>query len=537
MSTTKSIINRNLKVLAIFFSMFQVAIIPLDIIITYLFTNIMDFVVSGKVDKTKEFAIFGFICIIIKLFVQLIGNSLFKKKISKRIHTCKVCILELLLDNPTHKLFCSDHGSITENLNDDLDSVVKLYTEAYPAIISSVIKIACFGSYLLFSNWIVCLSLVFISLLQLLPPLVVKKYLKENYDNCRNVESDITNHIIEAIDGFEVIKLYDLKYWWMNKMHHYHKEYLYVGKKTEATSTIQHSMYSMINNILTFGTYILLGLYTIWGICSLSNAWLGIYASRYLYDSVKVLSEKIPTIVIARTAENRLGVWDINDRLSSEEGAKSGSIKLQNVTLSYNNCCVFDDVNCEFDLNKKYLIKGSNGIGKTALFNLLSGLLLPTKGYVTIDEKQPRNFNSNVFPKNLFYIPQNIPDFNFDIKKIVETLRYNEYSTFIEILDRFEINYTSIAKKTFSELSGGERKKIVLSLAFSINPKIILLDEPSNSLDKTGIKVLRGLLNDKKGTVFIISHDNNYDNVVDLRCVVKDKGVYYEQQKFVEECL
>lgn len=54
-------------------------------------------------------------------------------------------------------------------------------------------------------------SLLVISVLQLIPPIIVKKHMQINYEDCRKIEAKITDHMIEAVDGFETIKLYDLK--------------------------------------------------------------------------------------------------------------------------------------------------------------------------------------------------------------------------------------------------------------------------------------------------------------------------------------
>ena len=50
-----------------------------------------------------------------------------------------------------------------------------------------------------------------------------------NYDQSRDIEAKITNHVVEAVDGFEIIKLYGLKRWWQTRLADYHKVYLSVG--------------------------------------------------------------------------------------------------------------------------------------------------------------------------------------------------------------------------------------------------------------------------------------------------------------------
>ena len=79
------------------------------------------------------------------------------------------------------------------------------------------------------------------SLIQLIPPMIVKKYMQINYDQCEEVEAEITDHIIELVNGFEIIKMYDLKEWWQQKMSRYHKKYIRVGRKTCCRTKIYES--------------------------------------------------------------------------------------------------------------------------------------------------------------------------------------------------------------------------------------------------------------------------------------------------------
>jgi len=75
------------------------------------------------------------------------------------------------------------------------------------------------------------------------------------------------------------------------------------------------------------------------------------------------------------------------------------------------------------------------------------------------------------------------------------------------------------------ELSGGERKKVFLSIAFAINPPVLLLDEPTNSLDEGGKKILWSLLKERNGGAVVISHENIFDELAEKIFVIEKGGI------------
>ena len=156
-------------------------------------------------------------------------------------------------------------------------------------------------------------------------------------------------------------------------------------------------------------------------------------------------------------------------------------IIIKNVLLfsTKENKNLIDIPDLQFDKNSISVIMGPNGSGKTLLLNLLQGLILPNSGLIEFNPqiKNYKNFISIMMQKPTFLrrtTQQNIQfvlDLNNNKTKI----------SFLEVLERFDL----VPQKNIlaNKLSGGEKQRLSLALAISINSKILLLDEPTANAD------------------------------------------------------
>ena len=156
-------------------------------------------------------------------------------------------------------------------------------------------------------------------------------------------------------------------------------------------------------------------------------------------------------------------------------------IIIKNVLLvsTKENKNLIDIPDLQFDKNSISVIMGHNGSGKTLLLNLLQGLITPNSGSIRFNPqiKNCKNFISIMMQKPTFLrrtTQQNI-QFILDLNKNKTRM------SFLEVLERFDL----VAQKNIlaNKLSGGEKQRLSLALATSINSRILLLDEPTANAD------------------------------------------------------
>ena len=222
-------------------------------------------------------------------------------------------------------------------------------------------------------------------------------------------------------------------------------------------------------------------------------------------------------------------------------------IEVKNLDFAYSGQTVLEDVNLTVREKDFIAVIGPNGGGKTTLLKLLLGLLTPMKGTVCVDGKSPQEASPCIG-----YVPQDVhTNSSFPITAIDVVLmgkldpkkRLSRRSAAnrrdaLAALDRMEM--VPFSDKKIGMLSGGQRQRVFIARALVARPKLLLLDEPTASIDTKGqaefYRLLRELNQDI--TVLVVSHDllviSRY--VKSVACVNK-KLYYHDQAEITDEML
>jgi len=207
-------------------------------------------------------------------------------------------------------------------------------------------------------------------------------------------------------------------------------------------------------------------------------------------------------------------------------------IKCQGIEKKFNENIVLGGLDLHVPENRISLLVGTNGCGKSTLLKIIASLVKEDKGEIYFSGKN-KNSNPTQYKKDLSYLPQEINIFDQmtirDIEDFYLSIN-NILNPNIVLRDIFKIN--TFDNKTFSSLSGGMKQKFMLSLIFMKNPKIIILDEPFNSLDIKAINDLTDYLVSLKRqkTILIASHYfNKLESLVD-KLFIMDEGIIVQEE-------
>ena len=192
------------------------------------------------------------------------------------------------------------------------------------------------------------------------------------------------------------------------------------------------------------------------------------------------------------------------------------TININNLSKKYKNTLAVKGINFKINRGSTIGLLGPNGCGKSTTIGMLLGLIKPTSGEIIINNQNVENNRTNLLQKMNFISPyielpkkltieENLKVFG--MMYCVENLE----SKIAELIDK--LNLSEFKKRKTGELSSGQKNRVSLAKALINDPEILLLDEPTASLDPDIGDYVRGIIedyaSDNKKTILIASHNMN----------------------------
>jgi iron complex transport system ATP-binding protein len=214
------------------------------------------------------------------------------------------------------------------------------------------------------------------------------------------------------------------------------------------------------------------------------------------------------------------------------------AIRMNQVTFSYSNGAVLRNVDLCVEKGEMVGLIGPNGAGKTTLIRLLSGILGARQGDIQLDGIDTRRLKRLAIAREVAVVPQqfDVP-FAYRVEDVVMLGRtpfvkpwrdfsQNDRDVVLQTMDA--VGISRLAARCFTELSGGERQKVVLAMALAQETGLLLLDEPTAHLDISHqvemLELLAGINREKGLTILAAMHDLNLASAYFQRLVLLKGG-------------
>lgn len=196
-------------------------------------------------------------------------------------------------------------------------------------------------------------------------------------------------------------------------------------------------------------------------------------------------------------------------------------LEVNNITKRFGEKLLVDDFSYTFKKGEKIGIVGRNGIGKSTLLNMLTGALKPDMGHIQVGQTVQFGYYTQGG------LPQKEDKRVIDIiKEVAEVVKMqdgreisaSQFLTYFQFEPTTQYNY-------FSNLSGGERRRLYLLRTLMANPNFLILDEPTNDLDVYTLMLLEDFLRHYQGCLLMVSHDRSFlDHLADHLFVFEGEG-------------
>lgn len=217
-------------------------------------------------------------------------------------------------------------------------------------------------------------------------------------------------------------------------------------------------------------------------------------------------------------------------------------LKINNISFSYRqDKKILDDISLDVNQGDVLGILGINGAGKTTFIKCINNIFSPDSGTVKVNGKDISSMTPKEIAQLIAYVPQyNGTFFNINVLDTVMMGRlpyagrsYSKKDREIVYNILEKMNLEKFAFRSIHEMSGGERQRVFIARALAQQPKIIILDEPTSSLDLHNqlfiLKIIEDLAKRDNLTIIMIIHDLNLASMFCSKLVMLKEGKIFAQ--------
>jgi ATP-binding cassette subfamily B protein len=375
---------------------------------------------------------------------------------------------------------------------------------------------------------------------------VVRDHLRHGFEKVDRIWSEITNVLADTIPGIRVVKAFAQEQREVRRFREANQRNLDVNDRVNTV----WALFSPTVTLLTEIGLLIVWIYGIWQV-SRHEITVGVLAAFLAYIGRFYTRLDSMSRIVSATQKAAAGakrIFDILDHVSSVPEARNpvpvgrlnGHIELRDVGFRYGNRSVIHGLNLSIETGAMVGLVGHSGSGKSTLINLICRFYDVSEGAVLVDGIDIRTMGISQYRRNiglvlqepfLFFgtIAENIaygkPDATRE--EIVAAARAAHAHEFIL---RLPHGYDSLVGERGQALSGGERQRISIARALLIDPRILILDEATSSVDTTTEKEIQKALDNlvRGRTTIAIAHRLSTLRKAD-RLVVLDRGRIVEQ--------
>lgn len=430
---------------------------------------------------------------------------------------------------------------VTRNVS-DIETLSNVFSEGIAALIGDLLQLIFLMGFMFYLDW--KLTLVSLSTLPLLifSTYIFKEKIKVTFNEVRNAVSNLNSFVQEHVTGMNIVQIFNAEKREMDKFEEINGEH----RKAHIRSVLYYSIYFPVAEIIQAIAIGMAVWYGARGILVDTSAGPGVIIAFIMYIQmffrpIRMIADRFNTLQMGIVSSNRIfDLLDNNEHMADEgdyapEGIK-GEVEFKKVWFAYNEEeYVLKDISFKVNEGETIALVGATGAGKSSVINLLSRFYEINKGEILIDGVDLKEYDLGalrshigVVQQDVFLysdtIRQNITLGNPDItdEKIAEAA---DLVGVKKIIDRLPNGYDYNVMERGSTLSVGQRQLISFVRAMVYDPKIIVLDEATSSVDTETEELIQNAIEVlmKGRTSIVIAHRLSTIQGAD-KIIVLDKG-------------
>jgi ATP-binding cassette subfamily B multidrug efflux pump len=430
---------------------------------------------------------------------------------------------------------------VTRNVS-DIETLANVFSEGIAALIGDLLQLVFLMGFMLYIDW--KLTLVSLSTLPLLifSTYIFKEKIKVTFNQVRNAVSNLNSYVQEHVTGMNIVQIFNAEEREFDKF----KEINALHRKAHIRSVLYYAIYFPVAEIIQA---IAIGMAVWYGARSILisiDAGPGTIIAFIMYIQmffrpIRMIADRFNTLQMGIVSSNRIFDLLDNDEHIDDSGTYApeeikGNIDFEKVWFAYNDeNYVLKDISFQVKEGETVALVGATGAGKSSVINLLSRFYDINKGQIALDGLDLKEFDLAALRKNIGVVLQ-------DVFLFSDTIRYNitlgnpeitddkidqaaELVGAKKFIDRLPGKYDYNVMERGSTLSVGQRQMISFVRAMVYDPKIIVLDEATSSVDSETEALIQNAIEVmmKGRTSIVIAHRLSTIQNAD-RIIVLDKG-------------
>jgi ATP-binding cassette, subfamily B, multidrug efflux pump len=434
---------------------------------------------------------------------------------------------------------------VTRNIS-DVETLADVFSEGFAGIVADTLQLIFIVGVMLFIDW--RLALISLSTLPILliSTYIFKEKIKVTFNEVRTAVSNLNAFLQEHITGMSIVQIFNSEKKEMEKFRQINREH----RKANVRSVFYYAVYFPISEIISASALGLLVWYGARGVL-MEQVTLGILIEFIMYIQmffrpIRQIADRFNTLQLGIVSSDRIfGVLDTNEFIADTGTLKpdriKGEVKFEHVYFAYSDEeYVLKNISFEAKAGETLALVGATGAGKSSVINLLSRFYEINKGSIKIDGTDIREYNLDFLRANIAVVLQDVFLFSNTIyenitlgnpeisrEKVIEAAELVGARKFIEKLPGgFDFN----VMERGSTLSVGQRQMISFVRALVFDPRIIVLDEATSSVDSETEELIQDAIEKlmKGRTSIVIAHRLSTIQKAN-KIIVLDKGEIKEE--------
>lgn len=476
----------------------------------------------------------------VKTAAQMISMICITNSIQDTMRDLRNACIEKINALPVKTLDSHPKGDILSRITNDIDAISNAMQQTFMNVISGVLMV-CFAIFMMFRvNLVMTLCVLVIIPISYIIIKKIAKVSQESFDVHQRALGDLSANVTESFSGYNEIILFGKQEESVKKFEKINENIRETAYKAQFLSYLMSPLLSLLT-YLAIGVVSVIGtIYAIGGVITVGQLQAFV---RFIWQvnepltQVSQLSSQIQSALSAMDRIHEFIEYEEETDVEVKEMVFDGNVEFKDIRFGYGKKEVLHGVSLEAKKGETVAIVGPTGSGKTTIVNLLMRFYDPNSGSIVIDGIDSININRRTLRDNIGMVLQDTWLFTGSIR---ENIRFSKpdatdeeieqackYANADEFISTLPNGYDTAIDEKADNISQGEKQLLTIARAILKDPKVLILDEATSSIDTKTEKNIQDAMDYlmEGRTSFIIAHRLSTIKNADKILVLKDGNI------------